>query len=311
MPRVKQHHRSLSDTARGCGAAALSSALYGLSYLFTKSATSAVDPLVLLAWRFLVALVAMSAAWKLGLFRMNFRGKDLRALVPMCVCQPLLYYLFETFGVSLTAASESAAIVACIPIATLIASACLLGRRPSLLQAVGVVVTVVGVIVCVVSQGLTASFSLPGYLLLFGAVVAYALFSVFSEGLTEFSVAEKTYAQVVSGALSFVVLGIGRGVAGGALAADVMLPICSAGFFVAIIYLGVACSVGAFLLSNCAIELVGSNRSISFVGVGTVVSILSGVLILGEAFSTMQVLGTALILVGVYVANWELIRSGC
>lgn len=67
--------------------------------------------------------------------------------------------------------------------------------------------------------------------------------------------------------------------------------------------LGVLITVLAFFLSNVAIARIGVNRTSSFIGVSTVVSILAGMLLLGEGFSAMQMLGAAVILAGVYAAN--------
>ncbi|MGT2745748.1 EamA family transporter [Streptococcus penaeicida] len=41
----------------------------------------------------------------------------------------------------------------------------------------------------------------------------------------------------------------------------------------------------------------------SFIGVSTAVAILSGVLLLGESFTFIQILGVLLIMLGVYISN--------
>lgn len=52
-----------------------------------------------------------------------------------------------------------------------------------------------------------------------------------------------------------------------------------------------------------AIVKIGVNRTSSFVGVSTVVSIIAGVLLLGENFSAYQLIGVIIIIIGVYIAN--------
>ena len=59
----------------------------------------------------------------------------------------------------------------------------------------------------------------------------------------------------------------------------------------------------AFLLYNLAIAYIGTNRSASFVGISTVVSILAGVVFLKERFSVLQAAGTFFVIGGVYLAN--------
>ena len=63
------------------------------------------------------------------------------------------------------------------------------------------------------------------------------------------------------------------------------------------------CSVLAFFLSNTAITKIGVNRTASFIGVSTVVSIAAGALVLGERFTAGQLAGAVDILAGVYIAN--------
>ena len=59
----------------------------------------------------------------------------------------------------------------------------------------------------------------------------------------------------------------------------------------------------AFFLSNVAIAKIGVNRTASFIGIATAVSILAGVLILREPFTLFQGIGVVLIVAGVYLAN--------
>ncbi|MDY2941698.1 MAG: DMT family transporter, partial [Varibaculum sp.] len=47
----------------------------------------------------------------------------------------------------------------------------------------------------------------------------------------------------------------------------------------------------------------GANRTASFVGFSTVVSIIAAVIFLDETFTPLQALGTLVIMGGVYIAN--------
>ena len=74
-------------------------------------------------------------------------------------------------------------------------------------------------------------------------------------------------------------------------------------FAIAIIFQGIGCSVIAFFLFNVAISKIGVNRASSFIGVSTVVSIISGTISLNENFTIYQIIGAFVILSGVYIAN--------
>ena len=71
----------------------------------------------------------------------------------------------------------------------------------------------------------------------------------------------------------------------------------------AILYQGIGCSIIAFFLSNMAIAKIGVNRTSSFIGIATAVSIAAGAVLLKETFSIYQIIGAVVIIIGVYVAN--------
>ena len=83
------------------------------------------------------------------------------------------------------------------------------------------------------------------------------------------------------------------------------LPLRDRPFLVAVLYLGIGCTVFAVWLSNLAIAKLGVNRAASFIGVATLVSVLTGTIMLRESFTLAQVVGAVLIVLGVYLANVE------
>lgn len=159
-----------------------------------------------------------------------------------------------------------------------------------------------GVLVTTLAVGATASFSSLGYAALLFAVVAYAIYGVFVRKATSCTSAEITYIMLIAGAALFVALAILEASANDRLTRLLSLPFKNGDFLAAVLYQGVACSVAAFFLSNLAIAKIGVNRTTSFVGLSTVVSIFAGALFLGENFTLAQITGTVIILCGVYTA---------
>ena len=114
---------------------------------------------------------------------------------------------------------------------------------------------------------------------------------------------EITYVMLCSGAAFYGLLALGEAAAHGALSELLTLPARSGTFLAAVLYQGIGCSVAAFFLSNAAIAKIGVNKTSSFIGISTIVSILAGALALGEPLSVGQIVGTAVIVAGVYTAN--------
>ena len=74
-------------------------------------------------------------------------------------------------------------------------------------------------------------------------------------------------------------------------------------FLVSCLYLGCACSVGAYMLSNYALMHLPVTRATIFNCFATLVSVLSGVIIMRDPFTWVSALAFALILFGVWGVN--------
>ncbi|EGE53746.1 DMT family transporter [Streptococcus parauberis] len=277
--------------------------LFGLSYLFTKEAGQTASALALLGWRFLVAALFLLILFVIGLIRVNFKGKSIKYVLLAAIFSPVLYFLGETLGINLTTASESGAFLASIPVMALIAATLILKEKPSKHQIVGIAITVSGVLLSVMAVGMSASFSVLGYAMLFLAVLSYALYCVYVDKASHFTGVELTVVMILLGFLVFASLAIGEAIVHQNLSQLIILPFENNTFALAILYQGIGCSVLAFFLSNVAIAKIGVNRTASFIGVSTAVAIVFGVLILGESFTGLQIFGVLAIMIGVYTSN--------
>ncbi len=292
-----------SNLFTGCLCAFACETIYGLSYLFTKQAAESASALALLGWRFVIAALVMSLCACFGLIKIRLRGKSLRPLLLIALFNPAIYFIGETLGIRYTTASESGVMLACIPVASLLASALILHEKPHRQQVLGILVTLAGVLVTVLAVGVSSSLSVPGYLLLLLSITSYALYCVYVDKASAFSGGEITYVMLVAGAGLFSVLALGEAVLAGDVGSLLHLPFTDSGFRTAVLYQAVASSVMGVFLSNLAIAKIGVNRTSSFIGVSTVVSILAGAVILKEPFTAYQVVGAAVILAGIYIAN--------
>ena len=72
-----------------------------------------------------------------------------------------------------------------------------------------------------------------------------------------------------------------------------------------VLYLSLASSVLAFVLLNYSITYLDAAKVTVFSNIIPVVSLVAGVLVLGEPFSAAYLIGVALILLGVYKVNTE------
>lgn len=293
----------------GCLCALGCEALYGLSYIFTKAATEGASAFALLGWRFTIAVVVMVVCVLTGTIKVHLKGKALKPLLLVALFSPSIYFIGETIGISRTTASESGVFLAIIPVASLIASTVILKKKPTKIQVIGILVTLAGVMITVFAVGASSSLSIVGYISLIVAVISYALYSVFVEKAKGYTEAEITFVMLIAGAVVFGTLAVCEAFFAGSVRELFVLPFTTGSFTMAILYQGIGCSILAFLMSNVAIAKIGVNRTSSFIGVATVVSIIAGALILREAFSGYQIIGAMVIVVGVYIANFRISKE--
>lgn len=252
-----------------------------------------------------MAFIMMNILLITGYININIKKKHFSSLLKIAALQPIAYFTCETFGIQMTTASESGSIIACIPIASLVASILFLQKKPTRFQTSGICLTVVGVIVCVTAKGFESSFSGIGYIMLCMAVLSYSLYCVSAEKADKTTSIEKTYVMIACGACFFATMAIAKSIAAGTVVDLLMLPFQNTVFLFSIVYLGIVSSVISFVLFNISISSIGTNKASSFVGISTAVSVLAGVFILDEKFSAMQCYGTLIILLGVYIANMK------
>ncbi len=281
--------------------------LIWLSYIFTKAAMQKASVFTLLGWRFIVAAIIAGICIYFRLFNINLKEKLLNPLLLISLFNPCIYFICETIGIIHTNASEIGVFLSTIPVASLIASVLYLKNNPYKVQVIGIFITLLGVMFTILSIGVSSSLSITGYICLFTSVVSYALFSVCvakrSNYYTEFEI---TFIMLVTGAVIFGTLAICEAMLNNTIIELFLFPFTEISFFIAILYQGIGCSILAFFLYNVAISKIGVNRTSSFIGIATVVSIISGAFLLDEVFSIYHIFGALIIIAGVYIANFKI-----
>ena len=74
-------------------------------------------------------------------------------------------------------------------------------------------------------------------------------------------------------------------------------------FIIACLYLGGAASVGAYMLANFSLARLPVTRSTIFGSFSTIVSVLSGVILMDGPFTAVSCVAFAMILIGVWGVN--------
>ncbi len=159
-------------------------AIFGFSFLFSKLALDTAEPLILLAVRFAAAFIFMNLLCLFGLAKIDIKGKNIMPLLILGLLQPVLYFISETFGLKYTTSSFTGIMIALIPIAGLFFGAVLLKERPTALQIFFSVLSVSGVLFMTAADDI-GTFNIKGFIILIGAIVSAALFSIQSRAIAD------------------------------------------------------------------------------------------------------------------------------
>lgn len=303
------------NARRGAIAAIIGNAIFGFSFMFSRIALGVASPFVLLMYRFLIAFLSLNlvalwarrrAAKREGAadwLRFDLRGRKLGPLLCMGLIQPVGYFFFESYGIRYTNSTFAGVIIAIAPVIALAAAALTLGEIPRRSQVVFSVVSISGVIIMTLRQRAEGEIRPLGVLLLFCAVLAGTSFNIVSRRLSgEFSALERTYVMMLVAAVIFTALAL---IESGGDFARLVAPLADSGFRTAILYLGVASSIVAFLALNYAFGYLTVARSMAFCNLTTVISLFAGVVFLHEPFSIVSLVASVLILLGIWGVQRE------
>jgi len=269
--------------------------IYGFSFLFSKIALEYSTPVLLLAVRFITAFLILNALLLCGNFKLSFKGKPIGILFLLGLAQPVMYFIFETYGIELTTSSISGVIIGLSPVVGMILSMVFLKEKSSIFHICCAVASVAGV--ALTTGGGFGSVSPVGVALLLGAVFSGSAFAILSRHVADkFTAFERTYIMIAMGSAVFSLLALAecRGEY-----AQIVNSFSNTGFWISVLYLAGASSVAAFMLINYALSYISVAKTMIFSNFTTVISILAGIFILGDSFEIPQLVGIAVIVVSV------------
>ena len=297
--------------AKALAAVIAGNTIFGFSFLFSKVALQMTVPGVLLAARFLTAFAVLNIIVIFGrliknrdgepLVIFSLRGTPLKDVLLLALFQPVIYFAAESYGIQFTSSAFAGTIIAVIPVMGVISDVIIMKAAVSKKQIICALTSVAGVALTTLgAEGMKSS--VAGTAILMAAVVAGALFYVFSKKAGEhFNPLERTYVMFGTGSAVYVCFALIL-CAGDyeRLIADV---ITMPEFWGCIIYLAVASSVAAFIALNYGSSHVSVSEASIFANLTTVISIIAGVAVLHETFTLQQIAGAAVIIASVYISS--------
>ncbi|MDF2681471.1 MAG: transporter family protein [Brevibacillus sp.] len=276
-------------------AGTLAVVFWSTSFVGTKMAYESFPPLTLGAARFIVASLVLGAFLLIKKEFVLPPKKDLLLMSISGLLGVTIYFAMENVGVQLTTASNAALIIASYPAITAGFEVLLKRSRVSWIKVIGIVITIVGVYqISSSNEGGIGEGQLAGNILLIGAGVVWVFYNFITRRfVNQYSMITVSFYQTISGTLAFIPLAvIERG----------KWQIPSLNSWIVMLYLGVFCSVIAFMLYNYALRKLSPSTAVTLMNLVPVFGVVFSWMILNEQIHASQLVGGMIVIVGVVLS---------
>lgn len=297
----------MKDTTKGIFAALGNAIVIGFVFLFIKLALGVSNPIDLLSHRFLIAFIVIVIAALILKEPLLIKKKDFIAILPLGIFFPVLFFTLQVFGLEFIPTAEAGIIQATIPIFTVFLASLILKEKATLAQKVFTFISVAGVMLTFLNQGISTSGEVSGHLL--GVILvtlsclASAFYNIVARKITqEYSMFKLMYVMTIMGFIAFTLMSIGQHIFNPNLT-NYWTPFLDPGYVVSIVYMGIVAFLLSAYFSNYALSKMPAGKMSVIGNISIVITILSGVIILKETLGVLQIVGTALIILGVVGAN--------
>jgi drug/metabolite transporter (DMT)-like permease len=275
----------------------LAAIFWGTNYAVTKYATEYLPQLLIVALRFTMGGLLLLLVLRLFEPESGLGRKDVLPMLGLGCLGVATAQTAFTFGISLTSASNTGLVFATAPVWGLVLGLVLGLERPSWKGILGVCLSILGVGI-VFQEGLAGAedTSLLGDLLILVAAIGVGAYTVFSMPVLErhSPLAVATYPTLFGAPVVLLLV-------------SPNLPSMDwdvgVGAWAAVSFSAVFATAFAFAAWQGGISRIGANRVLVYQYLITLTGVASGIVFFDERLGTSQIVGGAVILLGVYLAR--------
>jgi len=274
--------------------------IWGVNFSVLKVLLRELDPLALNALRFPMAAVALWILVRRLDGSLKPDPQDLRRIITLGLLGNVAYQLCFIFGVDSTFAGNASLLLATTPVWTLFLSSVAGHERPGGWVVIGVAGTLIGIFMVITGSrdaGTLASPTTRGDLLILIASVLWAMYTVGGrKPVTRYGALRVTAWTLWVATPIIFLMGLP-----GLMRTD--LTAITPEVWIGVTYAGLLGIGLAYLLWYRAVERIGNNRTAVYSNLVPVAALITAWIWLGEVPTTLQLIGAAVILVGLTLAR--------
>jgi len=269
--------------------------IWSSSFVAIKVAYETFAPITLGAARFVIATVILGALTLLPKNRVKLERKDVWTVAVSGLCGIAMYATLQNIAVQWTSASNATLIIASYPVITVLLESIIYKTKLNVLKIVGILIAIAGVVILSYTKAeARLKGELLGSLMLVAAGVVWAFYNFLTKKVVNhYPPITLLFYQTLFGTICLIPLVLferGQG------AAPTLLT------FGMLLFLGVFCSVIAFLLYNLGLKALPASSVISMLNLVPIFGVFFSWLLLGETVTLRKVIGGAIVILGVMLS---------
>lgn len=265
---------------------------WGISFVSIKIVLQVFSPIAMAFYRFLIATMVLIIIKRFS-NKEKVEKQDLLRMAISGIFSITLYFIFENNGILRVSANSASIIVATLPIAALISDKIFYKTKISKINIISIIASIFGIYLVIGKDVLSGS--LLGYLFMAGSIVAWCGYLVVTKPLfKKYSNITITTYQAIFGTLAFIPFLPFETVNYGGINLSIVINM---------LFLALICSSFGNFGYNYAYKELGVAVSTLFMNLCPVVTFIFSFLILGETLSLIQVIGSGIIILSVYIAT--------
>lgn len=280
------------------GAIVLAMIFWSFSFIWTKMAMESFQPVTLLSLRLIIASLLL---WAFAHFTGKLQKidrKDIKWFVLLSLFEPYLYYMGETYGLTMMSATTASVIVATIPLFAPIVAYLMLREVIKWSNVLGILVSLMGVMLVIYLPGSGLEAGVWGILLMFLAVFSAVFYSAILRKISlHYHTVNIILYQSLIGLLFFLPTFFFTDFQ------NIENLKISAKSLEALIMLAIFASVLAFVLFASVVRKIGIAKTNVFVNLIPVFTAVFSWLLLKQYLTFSQWIGIAVVVAGLFVSQ--------
>lgn len=277
---------------------------WAFSFVWVKTAYESFNPISTIFLRLLISTALLFIYLKISKRLVAIKKKDYKIFVTLAFFEPFLYFMGESFGLTMVSSTLAAVIISTVPLITPIFGYLLYKERLSPLTFLGIVISFTGVGIMIFEDSFELSASLLGVALMFIAVLSAVGYALTIKRLaTSYSPVNIIAYQNLIGIFMFIPIFL-------MLDFKTFLDtnITSSSVW-AIVQLAIFASSVAFIFFTKAIKTLGVTKSNMYINLIPVLTAIFAWWLRGDVIGMQKIIGILIVISGLFISQIKIKKS--